>query len=124
MKKLLTTLVTFAALLFGSLAIVAPIQAAVATECSTDNPGTPDDPCGPPPCTTDNPGTTDDPCTPVPDEPAPVPCPTVAKVSDASLADTEARLVAVTAKADRLQAVADRRAATIQRLRAKIRALR
>lgn len=125
MKKLLTTLALTLGLLFGGFALIAPAASAADCQIGVD-------------------------CTPEP-EPCPIGgcqppvCPVIGgcdvvgyRVLMADLASAEqtaneyraqvvaleARVAAVTAKANRLQRIADKRAETIQRLRAKLRDLR
>jgi hypothetical protein len=118
MKKLLTTLALTIGLLFGGIALVP--AAANAADCQIGATCVPEpEPCPIGGCTTP-------------------PCPVIggcdvigyrALMVDLATAEQTAneyrqQVVALTAKADRLQRIADRRAETIQRLRAKIRALR
>jgi hypothetical protein len=121
MKKLLTTLALALGLLFGGVALMP--AAANAADCQIGTTCVPEP--EPEPCPIGG-------CTPQP------PCPVIGgcdavgyRLLMADLASAEQtaneyrqQVVALTAKADRLQRIADRRAETIQRLRAKLRDLR
>lgn len=138
MKKLLTTLTLTFGLLFGSIVAISPASAddhliacsevvnlaEFTGECQQAE----DDmiPCSEVVNRAEFTGVCESSESGTPEPTPPTTCAADQTVGEyrSQLVAAQAHVVALTAKADRLQAVADRRAKTIQRLRAKIRKLR